>query len=102
MLTDYHMHLVDDDDPYTDEVFERSRIEAYLDVARAAGIDEIGFTDHVYRFRQARDWTTTRSGWRAHSPISTATTTVWWQPAPPTCRSRWGSRSTTWPVARRR
>jgi histidinol-phosphatase (PHP family) len=50
------MHLVDDDDPYTDEVFELSRIEAYLDVARAAGIDEIGFTDHVYRFRQARGW----------------------------------------------
>ena len=56
MLTDYHMHLVDDDDPYTDAVFELSRIEAYVDAARTAGIDEIGFTDHVYRFRQARDW----------------------------------------------
>ena len=56
MLTDYHMHLVADDDPYTDEVFTAERVELYLERARAAGIDEIGFTDHVYRFRQAREW----------------------------------------------
>jgi histidinol-phosphatase (PHP family) len=56
MLTDYHMHLVADDDPYTDEVFTGSRVEAYVASARACGIDEIGFTDHVYRFRQARGW----------------------------------------------
>jgi histidinol-phosphatase (PHP family) len=56
VLTDYHMHLVGDDDPYTDDVFELSWIEPYVEAARAAGIDEIGFTDHVYRFRQARDW----------------------------------------------
>jgi histidinol-phosphatase (PHP family) len=56
VLTDYHMHLVGDDDPYTDEVFSLTRVESYVDSARAAGIDEIGFTDHVYRFRQARGW----------------------------------------------
>ncbi len=56
MLTDYHMHLVADEDPYTDEVFTTARVEAYVASARASGIDEIGFTDHVYRFRQARGW----------------------------------------------
>jgi histidinol-phosphatase (PHP family) len=56
VLTDYHMHLVADDEPYSDEALALSRVAAYVEVARAAGIDEIGFTDHVYRFRQAREW----------------------------------------------
>ncbi len=56
MLTDYHMHLVADDDPYTDAALSVERVAEYVERARVAGIDEIGFTDHVYRFRQARDW----------------------------------------------
>jgi histidinol-phosphatase (PHP family) len=56
VLTDYHMHLVDDDDPYTDEVFSLQHVQRYVDAARGAGIDEIAFTDHVFRFRQARAW----------------------------------------------
>jgi histidinol-phosphatase (PHP family) len=56
MLTDYHMHLVADGEPYGDEVFTIAHVESYVECARVAGIDEIGFTDHVYRFRQARGW----------------------------------------------
>ena len=51
MLVDYHMHLRGPDDsplgPYSAD-----RAEAYVEQARLAGIDEIGFSDHVYYFRQ--------------------------------------------------
>jgi histidinol-phosphatase (PHP family) len=50
------MHLVDDDEPYTDDIFTVERVRAYVDAASRAGVDEIGLTDHVHRFRQARDW----------------------------------------------
>jgi histidinol-phosphatase (PHP family) len=54
VLVDYHMHLRGPDDaprgPYSVE-----RAEEYIARARRVGIDEIGFSDHVYRFRQARD-----------------------------------------------
>ena len=56
MLTDYHMHLVDDDVPYDDDSFTLEHVGRYVTAAAAAGIDEIGFTDHVYRFAEARDW----------------------------------------------
>jgi len=56
VLTDYHMHLAGDDDPYTDESFTLDHARRYVDAARSRGIDEIAFTDHVFRFRQARDW----------------------------------------------
>ena len=56
MIADYHMHLVDDDHPYTDADFTIERVAAYVAAASAAGVDEICFTDHVHRFRQARDW----------------------------------------------
>ena len=56
MLTDYHMHLVDDDLPYDDDSFTLEHVGRYVTAAAAAGIDEIGFTDHVYRFAEARDW----------------------------------------------
>jgi histidinol-phosphatase (PHP family) len=56
VIADYHMHLVGDDDPYTDETFSVAHIEGYVRAAAAAGVDEIAITDHVYRFRQAREW----------------------------------------------
>jgi histidinol-phosphatase (PHP family) len=56
MLTDYHMHLVDDDAPYTDESFTVAHMQRYVDTAARRGVAEIGFTDHVYRFTAARDW----------------------------------------------
>ena len=50
------MHLVDDDDPYTDENFTIAHMQRYVDTAARRGVAEIGFTDHVYRFTVARDW----------------------------------------------
>ena len=56
VLTDYHMHLVDDDLPYTDESFTIAHMLRYVDTAAHRGVAEIGFTDHVYRFTVAHDW----------------------------------------------
>ncbi len=56
MLLDYHMHLVGDDEAYTDESFAVAHAETYVAAAGAADVDEIGFTDHAYRFRQAEGW----------------------------------------------
>ena len=56
VIADYHMHLVGDDDPYTETILSVERVERYVRAAAAAGVDEIAITDHVYRFRQARDW----------------------------------------------
>jgi histidinol-phosphatase (PHP family) len=56
LIADYHMHLVDDDDPYTDSVFTLDRVAEYVAAAARASVDEICFTDHVHRFRQARGW----------------------------------------------
>jgi len=50
------MHLVGDDDPFTDSTFGLDRARDYVEAAARAGVDEICFTDHVHRFRQARTW----------------------------------------------
>ena len=51
MIIDYHMHLRGPDDsslgPYSAD-----RAEEYVETARSRGVDEIGFSDHVYYFRQ--------------------------------------------------
>ena len=55
MLTDYHLHLRPDEDrsdPY-ERWFTDSNVRRYLDAARAAGIEELGVSEHVYRFRQS-------------------------------------------------
>jgi histidinol-phosphatase (PHP family) len=54
MLTDYHVHLRPDD-PGTepDDYFTAENVERYLSVAGEAGIEEIGVSEHVHRFRQA-------------------------------------------------
>jgi histidinol-phosphatase (PHP family) len=56
MLTDYHLHLRPDDEgtPYED-YFTAANVERYLEAAAAAGIEELGVSEHVYRFRQALD-----------------------------------------------
>jgi histidinol-phosphatase (PHP family) len=55
VLTDYHLHLRPDDD--TSAPFERwftqQNVERYLEAARAAGIEELGVSEHAYRFREA-------------------------------------------------
>ena len=54
MLTDYHLHLrPDEDDTPPERYFTAENVERYLAAAAAAGIAELGVSEHVYRFRQA-------------------------------------------------
>ena len=56
MLTDYHLHLRPDEGGTTFErYFTDENVERYLAAAAAAGIEELGVSEHVYRFRQALD-----------------------------------------------
>jgi histidinol-phosphatase (PHP family) len=54
VLVDYHMHLRGPDNGGARR-YSADRTEEYVAQARAAGIGEIGFSDHVYYFRQTRD-----------------------------------------------
>jgi len=51
VIVDYHLHLRDEKERI-DHTLEAAR--RFVEVARARGIDEIGFTEHVYYFRQTR------------------------------------------------
>lgn len=54
MLTDYHLHLRPDDlDATADRYFTPENVERYLEAARAAGVGELGVSEHVHRFREA-------------------------------------------------
>jgi histidinol-phosphatase (PHP family) len=57
MLTDYHLHLRPDEDrsPPYDHWFTEQNVERYRKAARAAGIEELGVSEHVYRFQQSLD-----------------------------------------------
>jgi histidinol-phosphatase (PHP family) len=57
VLTDYHLHLRPDDDrsPARERWFTEDNVERYLEAARRAGIEELGVSEHVYRFRQSLD-----------------------------------------------
>ena len=56
MLTDYHVHLrPDEDGTEPDEYFTPENVERYLAAAREAGIEELGVSEHVHRFRRALD-----------------------------------------------
>ncbi len=57
MLTDYHLHLRPDDshEPPFERWFTAANVELYLGAAAEAGIEELGVSEHVYRFRQALD-----------------------------------------------
>ena len=54
MIVDYHMHLRGSDDA-ADARYSGDRAEQYVEQARQAGVDEIGFSDHIYKFRQTRE-----------------------------------------------
>lgn len=55
MIVDYHMHLRDEQGRIAHTV---SAVERFVEIAAARGVDEIGFTEHVYYFRQTREvWT---------------------------------------------
>ena len=51
MIVDYHMHLRDPDERI-DHTIEG--VERFVEVAAERGVDEIGFTEHVYYFEQTR------------------------------------------------
>jgi histidinol-phosphatase (PHP family) len=51
VIVDYHMHLRAPDESIDHSV---DSIERYVEVAAERGIDEIGFTEHVYYFVQTR------------------------------------------------
>jgi len=55
VIVDYHMHLRN---PREEIAHETWAVDPFVEQARAAGLDEIGFTEHVYYFRQTRSlWT---------------------------------------------
>ncbi len=53
MLTDYHLHLRPDEVGKADEYFTRENAERYLAAAEEQGIEELGVSEHVYRFKEA-------------------------------------------------
>ena len=57
MLTDLHVHLRPDDPDTTpaSEYLTAANAERYRDAATERGIDELGVSEHVYRFHQALD-----------------------------------------------
>jgi histidinol-phosphatase (PHP family) len=59
VLTDYHLHLRPDDDGTAfEQYFTGKNVDRYLAAAAEAGVEELGVSEHVYRFRQALDvWT---------------------------------------------
>ena len=54
MLTDYHTHLRPDvGDTPPERYFTEANVHDFLEVAAERGITELGFSEHVYRFREA-------------------------------------------------
>jgi histidinol-phosphatase (PHP family) len=54
VLTDYHLHLRPDDIEATAaEHFTEENVDRYLAAAEEHGIEEVGVSEHVYRFAQA-------------------------------------------------
>ena len=55
MIVDYHMHLRNGSGEIAHET---SAVDPFVESAREAGVDEIGFTEHIYYFKQTRSlWT---------------------------------------------
>jgi histidinol-phosphatase (PHP family) len=56
MLTDYHVHLRTDDIENTaEEHFTAANADRYQQVASERGVETLGVSEHIYRFRQALD-----------------------------------------------
>ena len=56
MLTDLHTHLRPDELEHTAaEHFTAANAERYVEVAAERGVEALGVSEHVYRFRQALD-----------------------------------------------
>lgn len=53
MIVDYHMHLRSSGSGPVEEIDHTvEAVERYVEAAAAAGVDEIGLSEHVYYFRQ--------------------------------------------------
>ena len=52
MIVDYHLHLRDDHERVT---HTRAAVVPFVEAALARGVDEIGFTEHVYYFRETAE-----------------------------------------------
>jgi histidinol-phosphatase (PHP family) len=58
LIVDYHMHLRTPAQDVEEVDHTLEAVERYLETAAARGVDEIGFSEHVYYFRQTREvWT---------------------------------------------
>jgi histidinol-phosphatase (PHP family) len=56
MLTDYHVHLRQDGPEHTaEEAFTAANAERYVEVASERGVETLGVSEHIDRFRQALD-----------------------------------------------
>ena len=53
MLTDYHLHLRPDEVGEADEYFTQENVDRYLAAAEEQGIEELGVSEHLYRFTDA-------------------------------------------------
>jgi histidinol-phosphatase (PHP family) len=54
VIVDYHLHLRDPEERFAHSV---EAVERFVETAAARGVDEIGFTEHVYYFTQThRVW----------------------------------------------
>jgi histidinol-phosphatase (PHP family) len=54
VLTDYHLHLrPDDPDAAAERYFTTENVERYLEAAERAGVEELGVSEHVHRFRDS-------------------------------------------------
>ena len=67
LLTDYHVHLRPDEPEATAErYFTRDNAGRYRAVASERGVEDLGVSEHVHRFRQALEvWA--HPFWRAHA-----------------------------------
>jgi len=53
VLTDYHVHLRPDESGTFAEAFNAANVARYRDAATAAGISELGVSEHIHRFAQS-------------------------------------------------
>ena len=56
VLVDYHLHLRKRDQQREEADHTRSAVERYAEAAVERGVDEIGISEHVYYFRETRDF----------------------------------------------
>jgi histidinol-phosphatase (PHP family) len=55
VIVDYHMHLRNGREEIAHDTWT---VDPFVEAARKAGVDEIGFTEHIYYFKQTRGlWT---------------------------------------------